>query len=197
MTKNVKERLRYVWRGVEALIAVALLAVLLELVLVLANSPTPTPEIRFISRGPQRETTLEVTANNAPEKMQPAPEIALAALKPKARPNAPAPQPRVPRQANNPPGPPMTPPLLHFENLKRVIGFSPSPQTSYTEENSPKMVIINPVLLVITNSQSSSGGKTNSPGTTNAPSSGNQTNETKNSGSTITNSGPVFRLAVP
>jgi len=201
MTENTKARLRFAWRAVEALLALGLLAILAELVLVLVNSPTPTPEIRFIRREVSPEAAPEIAVNNAPEKLKAAPEIAVPA-KPKDRPaavGAAAPPPRDRIKVNHPPARPETPPLLDFANLRRVIGLTParnpSPVSDDTRES--QIVVINPIVVPGTNGLPNGGGNTNTPPATNAPGSTTQTNDMKSSGTSTNLIGPTYRLSVP
>lgn len=204
MTENTKARLRFAWRAVEALLALGLLAILAELVLVLVNSPTPTPEIRFIRREVQPEAAPEVAVNNPPEKMQAAPEIAMPA-KAKApfdRPAAPgvAAQPERGRvKANNPPARPATPPLLDFTNLRRVIGLTPARNSSPVndETKATQIVVINPIVAPGTNGLRNGGGSTNTPSSTNTTGSTIQTNDTKTSSTSTNAPGPTYRLSIP
>lgn len=101
------------FRGIELLLAFALLAVLIELVLVLVNAPDPVPEIRFIRvQTPPQEAALPNGLKPVEMPVTAAPELAAAPLKPVA----------APRPVVRKPEPPAPPALLDFANLRRLLG---------------------------------------------------------------------------
>jgi hypothetical protein len=199
MNDTWKTRARMGFRVFEVLLAVALLAVLLELLLVMLNAPGPVPEIRILR------------SSSAPE-VAPAVVLAPAELPPAPVPVAVVP-PVVPPPAPRKPQPPV---LLDFENLRRLLGVAKSPPSGNNPPNisgghgepsggaagsSPgyPLLVIAPVLIPPTNgvpvTNAPTPPATNDAPVTQRPPETNQT--TVASANTSTNDPNVFRFSVP
>jgi len=110
MKETWKKRSRAGLRVIEVTVAVALLAILVELVLVLRSSPGPMQEIRIVR--------VE----------RPAEDVPPAVLVPAEMPPAPDAQEKKAAQAPPAPRRPVPPALLDFENLRRLLGVAkPAP----------------------------------------------------------------------
>jgi hypothetical protein len=195
MNELWKKRARASLRIFEVLLAVALLAVLIELLLVFRNAPGPLPEIRII-------------------RSQQPPEAASSVVpKPEALPVPPAAPVPERKAAQAPPVPrrPEGPVLLDFENLRRLLGITkPATVTVVTYggggdgandfADGPRTVTVlliatlNPVIIGPTNAALF----TNSLPTTNGAS-GVISNQVATVAANTRRNGepPVFRLSVP
>jgi len=200
MNEVWKKRAKLVLRGTEIMLGVALLAVLLELVLVMLNSPGPIPEIRFVrSSAPP---VAEPAVVPAPLPPAPAPVIA---EKPAAQPPPAAPRPQAPV-------------LLDFENLRRLLGVAKAPPANNGtgggiyggngsagdgggQTGSPSIAMVTVVPVIVPPDKAPPTNNPATPSTNDAPSNVTQadTNRVNNTNSnTDTNSpAPAFRLSVP
>ncbi len=202
MNEIWKKRARMALRGFEILLAVTLLAVLVELVLVMVNAPGPVPEIRFMRRSappPETAAPTHLVAVELPH--VPVPPV-------QEKPVVAAPPVRHP-------APPV---LLDFENLRRLLGGAKAPAVNQAAStggpsaaggnqgsSSPAMqlVAVTPMVLLGTNALP----VTNAPPATNnvppaeRPKETNRVDNTSSNTSTnsvsTNNNSPVFRISVP
>jgi len=198
MNEIWKRRAKMVLRITEIILGVALLAVLLELVLVLLNPPGPAPEIRFVrSYTPPVAEPATVPANPPPA---PAPIVA---EKPKAQPPPAAPRPQAPV-------------LLDFENLRRLLGVAkaPSANNGYGGGNyggndsagngggnsgNPNITLVTVVPVLVPPDKAPPTNNPTPPATNNVPTPPTETNRVNNinSNTETNNETPAFRLSVP
>ena len=204
MNETWKKRARMALRGFEILLAVMLLAVLIELVLVMVTAPGPVPEIRFIRVSPPPAEAVDTVAL-VPAKFPPAPEPAAP-----VKPAVPAAVPPAPRR-------PAPPALLDFENLRRILGVAKAPVVNNpgsgggSDGGTPgagaggQVVALQPLMVPQTNGVPASPTP---PGTNGAPERARppETNRTDaaaaNAGMSTNNvntnlDSPVFRISVP
>ncbi len=196
MNDTWKKRTRVAFRVFEVILAVALLAVLLELLLVMLNAPGPVPEIRILRSAQALEEMPAVVL--APAELPPAPVQAVA---------APAVPPPAPRRS----GPPV---LLDFENLRRLLGATKTspgnnvpggggggngaPSGGAGSSPGYPLPVFSPVLIPATNAPPAPNATpvTNDTPVAERPPETNQTS-VASSNTNTNNDSPVFRFSVP